>query len=75
MKYTKAFEKYWTRAEHNVDDVQAKWLKLKEVAFLAWKAGQKDVKYKYDLNGKIYRYFLEIEPLNGSSDFRPSPLR
>jgi len=40
MKYTKEFEKYWTRAKQDID-VGTQWYKLKEIAFLAWKAGIK----------------------------------
>jgi len=48
MKYTKDFEKYWTRAKQDID-VGTQWYKLKEIAFLSWKAGIDKTKRDYDL--------------------------
>ena len=54
MKYTKDFEKYWKNARQNIYDGENSVSEnVKHVASLAWKAGQKNVKYKYDLTGKI----------------------
>jgi len=53
MKYTKDFEKYWSRVMFEFSFRNGSEEQFKRVAFRAWKAGQKNVKYKYDLTGKI----------------------
>ena len=58
MKYTRDFEMYWRNATGQKKDVFrineiSREEEIKLSSFRAWKAGQKNIKYKYDLNGKI----------------------
>lgn len=56
-KYPKNFEEYWKNARganfSNLEQYQ--WEEIKHVAFLAWKAGQNDIRKIYDRTGTVYK--------------------
>ncbi len=47
MNYTKDFEKYWSNAKSSGIIISGgQWKILKQIAFRAWKAGQRNIKSK-----------------------------
>ena len=44
MKYTKAFEEYWSRSHQDIGSLEPwQYPRLKQIAFNAWKASRKAI--------------------------------